>query len=92
MCSEIRYSHTTFPTPSTPRLSRSSRKYTPAAVVAFALLIRFSQNLPAAELHEMLKKTTLVVPLGDGLFWAGASYQWYFPDLKDTLIILIIVV
>ena len=50
-----------------------------------ALLIRFSQDLPAAELHEMLKKTTLVVPLGDGLFWAGASYQWYFPDLHPSV-------
>ncbi len=49
-----------------------------------ALLIRFSETLPVAELHEMLKKTTLLVPLGDGLFWAGASYQWYFPDLHPS--------
>ncbi len=49
-----------------------------------ALLIRFGQNLPVARLHEMLKKTTLLVPFGDGLFWAGASYQWYYPDLLPS--------
>ncbi len=49
-----------------------------------ALLLRFGEHLPVAELHEMLKKTTLLVPLGDGLFWAGASYQWYYPDLEPS--------
>ena len=49
-----------------------------------ALLLRFHEDLPAAGLHEMLKKTTLLVPLGEGLFWAGASYQWYYPDLAPS--------
>ncbi len=49
-----------------------------------ALLLRFGPDLPTADIHEMLKKTTLLVPLGDGLFWAGASYQWYYPDLAPS--------
>lgn len=49
-----------------------------------ALLIRFDRDLPVTGLREMLKKTTLLVPLGDGLFWAGASYQWYYPDLAPS--------
>lgn len=49
-----------------------------------ALLLRFDPALPTVQLREMLKKTTLLVPLGDGLFWAGASYQWYYPDLDPS--------
>ncbi len=49
-----------------------------------ALIIRFAPTMPTAPLHEMLKKTTLLVPLGEGLFWAGASYQWYYPDLAPS--------
>jgi len=49
-----------------------------------ALLIRFPASLPSAALQEMLKKTTMLVPLGEGLFWAGASYQWHYPDLLPS--------
>ncbi|HLP95559.1 MAG TPA: FAD-dependent oxidoreductase [Saprospiraceae bacterium] len=45
-----------------------------------ALLLRFP-GLSADEWpDEMLKKTVLVAPLGDGLFWAGSTYRWHFPD------------
>lgn len=48
-----------------------------------ALLIRFDD--PAAvHIVNMLKKTSLIAPLGDGLFWAGGSYQWYYPDLLPS--------
>lgn len=45
-----------------------------------ALLIRFinAEKIPEA---EMLKKTMMLVPLGEGLFWAGGSYQWHYPQL-----------
>ena len=29
---------------------------------------------------EMLKKTMLLVPLGDGTFWVGSTYRWHFED------------
>lgn len=50
-----------------------------------ALLLRFDTSLPTADIRHMLKKTTLLVPLGNGLFWAGASYQWYYPDLAPSV-------
>lgn len=31
---------------------------------------------------DMLKKTMLLVPMGDGTFWVGSTYRWHF---KDTL-------
>jgi glycine/D-amino acid oxidase-like deaminating enzyme len=49
-----------------------------------ALLIRF-QDSRANQVHDMLKKTSLIAPLGDGLFWAGGSYQWHYPDLDPSL-------
>lgn len=42
-----------------------------------ALLIRLkSAPYPA----EMLKKTLLMTPVGDNLYWVGASYNWTFED------------
>lgn len=45
-----------------------------------ALLFRFinAEKIPEA---EMLKKSMMLVPLGEGLFWAGGSYQWHYPQL-----------
>lgn len=46
-----------------------------------ALLIR----LPHAEqITDMLKKTMTLVPMGDGVFWAGGTYQWHYPDLLPS--------
>lgn len=46
-----------------------------------ALIIR----LPAATaVQYMLKKTMTLVPLGEGMFWAGGSYQWHYPDLLPS--------
>ena len=43
------------------------------------LLFRFEE--PAADgLQEMVKRNLMLAPLGDGLFWAGATYQWTFRD------------
>ena len=36
------------------------------------------------KITDMLKKTSLIAPLGDGLFWAGGSYQWHYPDLEPS--------
>lgn len=48
-----------------------------------ALLLRFSDPR-AAYLTDMLKKTMTLVPLGDGTFWAGGSYQWHYSDLAPS--------
>lgn len=48
-----------------------------------ALFIRF-KDPRAALIHDMLKKTSLIAPLGEGLFWAGGSYQWHYPDLEPS--------
>lgn len=48
-----------------------------------ALLIRFEDERASA-IGEMLKKTMTLVPQGDGIFWAGGSYQWHFPDLMPS--------
>lgn len=48
-----------------------------------ALFIRF-RDPNAVQIHDMLKKTSLIAPLGDGLFWAGGSYQWHYPDLEPS--------
>jgi len=48
-----------------------------------ALLIRFQEE-QALHIREMLKKTMTLVPLGDGLFWAGGSYQWHYTDLAPS--------
>jgi glycine/D-amino acid oxidase-like deaminating enzyme len=49
-----------------------------------ALRIRFQPRFDANGIAEMLKKTMTLVPLGDGTFWAGGSYQWHFPDLLPS--------
>jgi glycine oxidase len=51
-----------------------------------ALIIRFpdhSLDLPESSPNspaEMLKKTMLLVPMGDGTFWVGSTYRWHFED------------
>ncbi|HOY05386.1 MAG TPA: FAD-dependent oxidoreductase [Saprospiraceae bacterium] len=46
-----------------------------------ALLLR----IPGADhVAGMLKKAMTVVPLGDGIFWAGGSYQWHYDDFLPT--------
>jgi glycine/D-amino acid oxidase-like deaminating enzyme len=47
-----------------------------------ALLLRFP-GIPEHELPtDMLKKTVLLAPLGDGTFWAGSTYRWHFSDTR----------
>jgi len=48
-----------------------------------SLVIRF-EDPNASKVTETLKKSTLVTPLGDGLFWAGGSFQWHYPDLEPS--------
>ncbi len=48
-----------------------------------SLLIRF-EDPNAANVTTTLKKTTLITPLGDGLFWTGGSFQWHYPDLEPS--------
>lgn len=48
-----------------------------------ALILRFADPR-ATHITEMLKKTMTLVPLGDGTFWAGGSYQWHYPDLSPS--------
>ncbi len=48
-----------------------------------ALILRFADP-QAAHISDMLKKTMTLVPLGDGTFWAGGSYQWHYPDLAPS--------
>lgn len=48
-----------------------------------ALLLRFPDPR-ATHISDMLKKTMTLVPLGDGTFWAGGSYQWHYPDLAPS--------
>ncbi|MCC7465677.1 MAG: FAD-binding oxidoreductase [Saprospiraceae bacterium] len=45
-----------------------------------ALLLRFPGVDPEHLPTEMLKKTVLVAPLGNGIYWAGSTYRWFFPD------------
>lgn len=49
-----------------------------------ALIIRFSEHPESTGLQHMLKKTAIVAPLGNGLFWVGGTYQWHFPDLEPS--------
>lgn len=44
-----------------------------------AMLLRL-KHTHAAQALEMVKKTLLLAPLGNDLFWAGASYNWTFED------------
>ena len=38
----------------------------------------------APTVNQMLKKTLTLVPLGAGVFWAGASFNWTFEDNGPT--------
>lgn len=44
-----------------------------------ACIVRIDHPL-AAQIGEMLKKTMTLVPLGKGLFWCGATFEWNYPD------------
>lgn len=47
------------------------------------LIFRFAQ--PGAQaLREMVKSDLMIVPQGNGLFWAGASNEWTFEDNGAT--------
>jgi len=46
-----------------------------------AMLLRL-KNAPHPV--EMLKKTLLLTPVGDDLYWVGASYNWTFEDNGPT--------
>lgn len=48
-----------------------------------SLVIRF-QDPSAVNVTTTLKRTTLITPLGDGLFWAGGSFQWHYLDLEPS--------
>ncbi len=48
-----------------------------------SLVIRF-EDPNAVNVTATLKKSTLITPLGDGLFWAGGSFQWHYPDLEPS--------
>ena len=54
-----------------------------------ALIIRFPAHAvsgkppaenPLSNTFDMLKKTMLLVPLGDDTFWVGSTYRWHFED------------
>ncbi|MBK7938508.1 MAG: FAD-binding oxidoreductase [Lewinellaceae bacterium] len=49
-----------------------------------ALLIRLREGPKSVRIHQMLKKTVTLVPLDENLFWAGGSYQWYYPDTEPS--------
>ncbi len=42
------------------------------------------EHAGAASVDQMLKKTLTLVPLGAGIFWAGASFNWTFEDNGAT--------
>lgn len=35
-------------------------------------------------INSMLKKTHTLVPLGNGRFWSGGTYQWHYPDTEPS--------
>jgi glycine oxidase len=45
-----------------------------------ALIIRFPGCAPPLPPSDMLKKTMLLVPMGDDTFWVGSTYRWHFED------------
>lgn len=45
-----------------------------------ALLLQFAEPPDATLPVPMLKKTMLLTPLADNLFWAGSTYRWHFDD------------
>ncbi len=48
-----------------------------------ALLLRFVET-PNVETNSLLKRTITLVPLTEGLYWAGGTYQWHYPDLLPS--------
>jgi len=48
-----------------------------------ALLFRFLEA-PHLETSSLLKRTISLVPLSNGVFWAGGTYQWQYPDLLPS--------
>lgn len=48
-----------------------------------ALIVRIDDP-QAGNIAEMLKKTVMLAPLGQGRFWAGGSYQWHYADLLPS--------
>lgn len=49
-----------------------------------ALIIRLKSD-KAAGIRKMLKKQIVLAPLGQGLFWAGGTYQWHYPDFLPSM-------
>lgn len=49
-----------------------------------AFIIRFATESGLNTPREMLKKEAIVVPIGDGLYWAGGTYNWTFDDENPT--------
>lgn len=49
-----------------------------------AFLLRFGVEFDPSELGEMIKKEALIVHVGEGLFWAGGTYNWTFEDELPT--------
>ncbi len=53
-----------------------------------ALIIRFTRQIDSLTDSqtintmptEMIKKTMLLVPMGDDTFWVGSTYRWHFDD------------
>ncbi|MEM9822004.1 MAG: FAD-dependent oxidoreductase [Bacteroidota bacterium] len=39
---------------------------------------------PDLKLEQIFKKKLIYAPLGNGLFWAGATYQWNYPHLEKS--------
>ena len=48
-----------------------------------ALIIKASPDLPAHTVYKWGKDLSLV-PLGNGRYWAGASFEWNYPHLLPT--------
>lgn len=48
-----------------------------------ALILKI-EDPRAAAVSQILKKKIMLVPLGEGRFWAGANYEWNFSDSEPT--------
>jgi glycine oxidase len=48
-----------------------------------ALILRFPQ-VETPQIRQILKRKIALAPLGDGLFWAGANYDWDFDTPLPT--------
>lgn len=47
------------------------------------LIFRFPRA-PEIQVEEMVKSNLMIAPLPNGLFWAGATYDWAFDDQGPT--------